>query len=347
MRRRRAAAPPPKRTSCSKRNSRPPRSCSPKPTARRRRPFMTCLRFWDGAHWRVVVDTSEVGDLAACSVLENYRVAQRYASFGDRERIHFGVNVYDDGNVVSIVVESGYHGTHVAGIVAGNYPDAPERNGVAPGAQIVSLKIGDSRMHGMESHQGVVRALNHLLPASLEDPSTPPHAAQHKVTAQVANMSYGEPTAFPNAGRIVELLTALAREAGVLFLASAGNAGPGLSTVGSPGGTTDAIIGVGAYVTPGLATQAYSLLPDGLVSPSPGAMSADGYPPAGDGLTPGGGGAARPQPRRRAPSSRPSRPPRRRRPPPRPPTRWATAMRRWACPTPLPPVARVRTAPWG
>lgn len=254
------------------------------------------VAFWDGTRWRVVVDTSEAGDLSACPVLEDYRVAQRYGSFGDRERVHFGVNVYDDGAVVSVVVESGYHGTHVAGIVAGNYPDAPERNGVAPGAQIVSLKIGDSRIDGMETHQGLVRALAHLLPASLEDPSTPPHAAQHKVVAQVANMSYGEATPLPNTGRVVQLLTALAREAGVLFLSSAGNAGPGLSTVGAPGGTTDAVVGVGAYVTPGLATQAYSLLPDGLVYPSPGALSADGYPPAPEGLTAGltGGGAAVP-----------------------------------------------------
>lgn len=254
------------------------------------------VAFWDGTRWRVVVDTSEAGDLSSCPVLEDYRVAQRYGSFGDRERVHFGVNVYDDGAVVSVVVESGYHGTHVAGIVAGNYPDAPERNGVAPGAQIVSLKIGDSRIDGMETHQGLVRALAHLLPASLEDPSTPPHAAQHKVVAQVANMSYGEATPLANTGRVVQLLTALAREAGVLFLSSAGNAGPGLSTVGAPGGTTDAVIGVGAYVTPGLATQAYSLLPDGLVYPSPGALSADGYPPAPEGLTGGltGGGAASP-----------------------------------------------------
>ncbi|GAB0489022.1 hypothetical protein MMPV_000237 [Pyropia vietnamensis] len=254
------------------------------------------VAFWDGTRWRVVVDTSEAGDLSACPVLEDYRVAQRYGSFGDRERVHFGVNVYDDGTVVSVVVESGYHGTHVAGIVAGHYPDAPERNGVAPGAQIVSLKIGDSRIDGMETHQGLVRALAHLLPASLEDPSVPPHAAQHKVVAQVANMSYGEATPLPNTGRVVQLLTVLAREAGVLFLSSAGNAGPGLSTVGAPGGTTDAVIGVGAYVTPGLATQAYSLLPDGLVYPSPGALCADGYPPAPEGLSAGltGGGVAGP-----------------------------------------------------
>jgi len=42
----------------------------------------------------------------------------RYGTFTDVDRMNYSVNIWDDGNVLSIVTTAGSHGTHVAGIVA-------------------------------------------------------------------------------------------------------------------------------------------------------------------------------------------------------------------------------------
>ena len=75
------------------------------------------------------------------------------------------VNVYEGGDVLEIVSACSSHGTHVASIAAAHFPGEPQRDGVAPGAQIVSISIGDSRLSSMETGTAMARACMHLMKA--------------------------------------------------------------------------------------------------------------------------------------------------------------------------------------
>ncbi|KAI7907246.1 uncharacterized protein BX663DRAFT_495304 [Cokeromyces recurvatus] len=196
-------------------------------------------------YWRAVIDVNESGDLRDQPCLTDYRKELKYHTFGKADLLNFSVNIYDNGNILSIVTLSGSHGTHVAGITAGNFPEEPELNGVAPGAQLISLRIGDSRLGSMETGPGLTRAAAHL--------------AMHKV--DLANMSYGESSSLPNSGHFIKLLAEEAvGKSGCIFVTSAGNDGPCFSSIGAPAGMDERFITVGAYVKHAQMQAEYALL---------------------------------------------------------------------------------------
>ncbi len=198
----------------------------------------------DGERWWAAVDVREDGDLRGFEPMTDYRVRRDWRTFNSRlDNLNFAVNIYDEGAVLSIVVDAGSHGTHVAGITAAFHKEQPELNGLAPGAQLVSLKIGDSRLGSMETGVSAVRALSEVV----------------RLGCDMINMSYGEAVAVNETGRVMKLIEEVVNKHGVIYVGSASNNGPALSTVGAPAGSGTSAIAVGAYLSPSMMLAGYSL----------------------------------------------------------------------------------------
>jgi len=230
-------------------------------------PLYDCVVYYDGTDYRAVIDASETGDMTKAKPMTDFVKERQFATFGNVDMLNYAVNIYDEGKVLSIVCDAGAHGSHVAGIAAGHHPAVPPSNsddadddedeqvlsrnvgfdcmsGVAPGANIISFKIGDTRLGSMETGAALTRAMIEAI----------------RLKCDVINLSYGEGCAVANSGRFVELAEDLVYRHGVVFVSSAGNNGPALSTVGAPGGTSSALIGVAAYVSQDMMKAEYSMM---------------------------------------------------------------------------------------
>ncbi len=197
-------------------------------------PLYDCVVWHDGTHWRVIVDTNRNGDLADEKQLRPFGVAGEFATFDSSTNASFGVQVYEEGNLLSIVTVSGTHGTHVASIATAHFPSDPSRNGIAPGARVLSIKIGDVRTGGSSYGISERRAL----------------ALAATYGVDIVNASWGGGSVYQDgADSNAKIYRTLVERYDILAVLSAGNLGPALSTAGSAGGEASRILGVGAYAS--------------------------------------------------------------------------------------------------
>lgn len=120
-----------------------------------------------------------------------------------------------------------FHGTHVAGIAAGDGTGpsawAGRLGGVAPGASLYIAKVLDHAGSGSESI--IMQGLEWC-------------AAQTGV--RVINLSLGFPGSSDGQSAVEQLVNAISRN-GVVVVVAAGNSGAAPSTIGSPGAASDAV----------------------------------------------------------------------------------------------------------
>ncbi|XP_004536799.1 tripeptidyl-peptidase 2 isoform X2 [Ceratitis capitata] len=203
-----------------------------------------CILYQTSSGWRAVVDTTEKGDLEQAVHIGEYSKTREIKNVDDFFSI--SINVHDNGDVLEIVGMCSSHGTHVASIASGNHA-SKDVDGVAPNARIVSLTIGDGRLGSMETGTALVRAMMKVM-----------ELCRNGTKIDVINMSYGEHAHWSNTGRIGELMSEVVNKYGVVWVASAGNHGPALATVGTPPDIAQpSCIGVGAYVSPQMMEAEY------------------------------------------------------------------------------------------
>jgi len=204
--------------------------------------------------WLVVVDTDADGHLDDETILRDYHVNWDLFTLKapdapeSRALMAWSVNVRanedylgaPEAPTVEFHYDGNSHGTHCAGIAAGHDVGGQAGlDGVAPGAWLISCKLGDTRLSGGATRtESMKKAYEHAL-AFGERYGLP----------VVVNMSFGilsVEEAEDTMGRWLDDL--LAEHPGFYVCTSAGNEGPGLSSIGIPA-TARHVISSGAYLS--------------------------------------------------------------------------------------------------
>lgn len=124
------------------------------------------------------------------------------------------------------------HGTHVAGIIAGNgYASNGKYKGAAPSANIIGIKCLDK--NGGGSASDIISALSYVI------------EVKDIYGIKIVNLSLGTPSHIsPDKDPLVRAVEKCVQE-GLVVVTAAGNSGPGMKTILSPG-VSRKVITVGA-----------------------------------------------------------------------------------------------------
>uniref|UniRef100_A0AC34GAM1 Peptidase S8/S53 domain-containing protein n=1 Tax=Panagrolaimus sp. ES5 TaxID=591445 RepID=A0AC34GAM1_9BILA len=118
-----------------------------------------CIVWNDGKIWRACIDISFIGNLENVKILANYRDEHEFDLIFDK--FAYCVSINDDGNLLKIFVSYKEHGSLVANVAAAHFPNEPDKDGLAPGAQIVSMGVLHSHSNGSIFEQIVLKAVSH------------------------------------------------------------------------------------------------------------------------------------------------------------------------------------------
>uniref|UniRef100_A0A914P5Y6 Peptidase S8/S53 domain-containing protein n=1 Tax=Panagrolaimus davidi TaxID=227884 RepID=A0A914P5Y6_9BILA len=100
--------------------------------------IVDCIVWFDGEKWQACINTSFSTNLIHMKILTNFDGEYEIAYLPNNWP--YCVYVHDEGNSLQILRPPDDHGTLVSHVAAAYFPDNPKSNGLAPGAQIISIR---------------------------------------------------------------------------------------------------------------------------------------------------------------------------------------------------------------
>ncbi|MEP7326891.1 MAG: S8 family serine peptidase [Gemmatimonadota bacterium] len=187
--------------------------------------------------WILLVDRDRDGSFAGERPIHDYLAGHELFGWAQKRRVprlNLAANISEASGepVLDLFFDTRGHGTHVAGIAGGhNIYGVAGFNGVAPGAQLLGLKISNDAQGGLSTTGSMIRALDYAI-----------RFAAGRQIPLVVNMSFGVGNEIEGSAlidRMVDSVLTLHPE--LVFAISAGNDGPGLSTLSFPGSARRAL----------------------------------------------------------------------------------------------------------
>ncbi|HEX6433060.1 MAG TPA: S8 family serine peptidase, partial [Gemmatimonadales bacterium] len=177
--------------------------------------------------WVLFADTDGNGSLTGERAIHDYLVARETFAWGPRgrtPRLNVAANFTpsDAAPRLDLIFDISSHGTHVAGIAAGlDMYGVTGFNGVAPGAQLLGLKIANSAQGSITTTGSMLRAIDYAI-----------GFAETRRLPLVLNLSFGVGNELEGTARIDAMIdSVIAAHPALVFTIAAGNDGPGLSTL--------------------------------------------------------------------------------------------------------------------
>jgi len=192
--------------------------------------------------WFAMIDSNLDGTLADESSLEDFERTGKWSGWSadttqaPRTAVSVTLSERDGLPTLTLVFDADGHGTHVAGIAAGfGLHEVTGFDGVAPGAQLLGLKIAANGLGGVTTTGSLVRAIRFAIATATE-----------RRMPLVLNLSFGVGNQREGTARLDALVdSVLHANPDLVMTVAAGNDGPGLSTLGFPASATR-VLSVGA-----------------------------------------------------------------------------------------------------